>query len=199
MEIAAAIGQTEVSWPPQHSTLFPSGLSKVVSCSRCTWGLLCMHVYLIWESDRNTSAMLLRWITKKYLCVIYLGFHYCPIYTHDMYDTVQKRKHSIKLKWKESVNLSFDFLLPTVHFRIRIKCIARYVYTYKEFGMRHVAQWIEPWCWDQVVTGSNPTAVSMSLCPWARHFTPNFSCGDCPQYWVCKSLWIKASNKWHVI
>ena len=55
------------------------------------------------------------------------------------------------------------------------------------------------WCSDQGVTGSNPTAVSMSLCPWARHFTPNCSCGDCPQYWVCKSLWIKASNKWHVM
>ena len=22
------------------------------------------------------------------------------------------------------------------------------------------------WCWDQGSTGSNPTAVSMSLCPW---------------------------------
>jgi len=38
------------------------------------------------------------------------------------------------------------------------------------------------WCSDQGGTGSNPTAVSMSLCPWARHFTPNCSCGDCPQY-----------------
>jgi len=28
------------------------------------------------------------------------------------------------------------------------------------------------WCSDQMVTGSNPTAVSMSLCPWARHFPP---------------------------
>ena len=60
---------------------------------------------------------------------------------------------------------------------------------------RRVAQWIEPWCSDEGVTGSNPTAVSMSLCPWARHFTSNCSCGDCPQYWVCKSLWIKASNE----
>ena len=30
---------------------------------------------------------------------------------------------------------------------------------------RRVAQWIERRCWDQGVTGSNPSAVSMSLCP----------------------------------
>ena len=28
-------------------------------------------------------------------------------------------------------------------------------------------------CWEAGGTGSHPTAVSMSLCPWARHFTPN--------------------------
>ena len=73
------------------------------------------------------------------------------------------------------------------------------------WGMGHVVSYkpqggvwrsgIVRWCSDQGSTGSNPTAVSMSLCPWARHFTPNCSCGDCPEYWVCKSLWIKASNK----
>ena len=32
-----------------------------------------------------------------------------------------------------------------------------------------LAQWIERWCSDQGDTGSNPTAVSMSLCLWALH------------------------------
>ena len=53
------------------------------------------------------------------------------------------------------------------------------------------------WCSDQGSTGSNPTAVSMSLFPWARHFTPNCSCGDCPQYWVCKQVegwWIQSNT-----
>ena len=57
------------------------------------------------------------------------------------------------------------------------------------WARRRVVQWVVRWCLDQGVTGSNPTAVSMSLCPWARHFTPNCSGADCPQYWVCKSLW----------
>ena len=39
------------------------------------------------------------------------------------------------------------------------------------YGHVAVALWIAPWCSDQGSTGSNPTAVSMSLCPWARHFT----------------------------
>ena len=50
-----------------------------------------------------------------------------------------------------------------------------------EFSLHHlvniiygrcVAQWIEPWCWDQGVTGSNPTAYITAL--WWFHSIPSY-------------------------
>ena len=61
-----------------------------------------------------------------------------------------------------------------------------------------VAQWVSAVIFESEDSKFKPHCsqhVDVSL----RHFTPNCSCGDCPQYWVCKSLWIKASNKWHLI
>ena len=62
---------------------------------------------------------------------------------------------------------------------------------------RRVAQWISA-----LVFGSGEHRFkphcSQHVVVSLRHFTPKCSCGDWPQYWVCK-LWIKASNKWHVM
>ena len=70
-------------------------------------------------------------------------------------------------------------------------------------GREAVAQWVSAlnlvrWTLNQGIASFSPTAVSMSLCPWALH--PKLLLwGLSTVLNVCKSLWIKASNKWHVI